>query len=129
MFLTINTDSPEAAISLQSGTKQVAGHTWHASRELSDSLLKEIENLVKRNQLEFAGLKGIMVFKGPGSFTGLRIGITVANSLSYALEIPIVGETGDAWIENGARRLDNNEDDKVVVPEYGAEAHITQPKK
>ena len=59
--------------------------------KLSQTLLSEINLLLRRNKVSFGNLKGIIVVQGPGSFTGLRVGISVANSLGYGLEIPVVG--------------------------------------
>ena len=43
--------------------------------------------------------------------------------------IPIVGVTGDAWREECLARLQNGRNDEIVLPEYGAEARITKPRK
>jgi len=67
--------------------------------------------------------------KGPGSFTGLRIGITVFNTIADTNNVPIVGETGDSWQDKAIMRLENGENDHVVLPEYGSEANITKPRK
>ena len=48
-----------------------------------------IESLFKENNLDVKDLKKIIVVNGPGSFTGIRIGLTVAKTISYSLNIPI----------------------------------------
>jgi tRNA threonylcarbamoyladenosine biosynthesis protein TsaB len=130
MILTIRTDKPDAEISLYVAEgDQLATHTWYAHRSLADTLLGEIRDLLATQQKTFADLTGVIVFRGPGSFTGLRIGISVANALAYGQEIPIVGALGNEWVASGLRLLKNQASDKIVTPEYGAEAHITLPKK
>lgn len=130
MILTIRTDKPEAEIALfdAAGTT-LAAHTWHAHRELADTLLAQIKLLLESKAKGFDDLRGIVVFQGPGSFTGLRIGITVANALAYGQHIPVVGAMGEEWAQQGLRKLAKGEDTHIVLPEYGAEAHITTPKK
>ncbi len=91
--------------------------------------LGHLETFLHANNKSFSELSGLLAYRGPGSFTGLRIGITVLNTMSYAQTIPIVGETGDDWLSHGIGRLQNDENDQVVLPEYGAEARITKPKK
>ncbi len=75
----------------------------------------------------------MVVFKGPGSFTGLRIGISVANALAYGLQIPIASAKGDDWLEKGIKKLGAENPPtsgvKMVVPEYGRPPHTTTPKK
>lgn len=63
----------------------------------SQALLPLIEKLLKQNNLEYQDLEAIEVTTGPGSFTGLRVGVSVANALGYSLGILVNGketETG-----------------------------------
>ena len=130
MILTIRTDKPEAEIGLYTSEgSSIAQKTWLAHRELADTLLSEIHTLLEGQRKNYSDLTGLVVFQGPGSFTGLRIGLTVANAFAYAREIPIVGATGDDWIAAGIRALEGGENREVVLPEYGAEANITKPRK
>lgn len=55
-------------------------------------VLPLIDKLLKKHQLKLSDLSAIEVNTGPGSFTGLRVGIAVANTLSFALKIPINGK-------------------------------------
>ncbi len=47
------------------------------------------------------GIEGIVCYEGPGSFTGLRIGLSFGNALAYTRGIPIVGARDSSWIEKG----------------------------
>lgn len=58
----------------------------------SQVLLPLIEKLLKSQKLEYKDLKGIEVETGPGSFTGIRVGVSVANALGYSLGIPVNGK-------------------------------------
>lgn len=128
-ILTIRTDKPEAELGLYDGQNQIDYEVWQADRDLSLTILSKIKELMTKNKLEFQSLEGIVGFKGPGSFTGLRIGLTVANTLAYGLKIPVVGSDTEQWLEDGIERLLSGENEKVVLPGYGREPHITKPKK
>jgi tRNA threonylcarbamoyladenosine biosynthesis protein TsaB len=130
MILAIRTDKPESEIYLlnQEGVEQDK-QVWLAHKELSVTILAKTEELIQRNNLNWQNLSGIVVFEGPGSFTGLRIGITVANTIAYANNIPIIACGGDNWILQGLEKLDSQPTDKYAIPEYGGEANITKPRK
>lgn len=55
----------------------------------SQVLLNLITEILKENGLEFSDLSGIEVEKGPGSYTGLKVGASVANALGFSLGIPV----------------------------------------
>ena len=128
IILTIRTDKPEAEVGLYDGEKQLAYETWPAHRELSDTLHKKIKSILDSQQKDFKDIQGIVCFQGPGSFTGLRIGITVADAFAYGLDVPIVAAQDD-WIEKGIQRLKAGENDRIALPHYGAPVHITQQRK
>lgn len=66
-------------------------------RNLSKDLLRFLQRCLESQKRTWHDISQIIVFRGPGSYTSLRIGLTVANSLASALEIPIVGAAGEAW--------------------------------
>lgn len=104
-------------------------YEWLAGRELARDMLAYLRDQSAVHGKTFADIQGIGVFRGPGSYTGLRIGLTVLNTLASARRIPIVGATGSTWRDECATRLNDGQDDKIVLPEYGGEAHVTKPRK
>jgi tRNA threonylcarbamoyladenosine biosynthesis protein TsaB len=130
MILTLKTDNPVAEIGLyrEDGT-QLSYYTWRADRQLAKDLFKEIKGQLDAQKADWPDVRGLVVFKGPGSFTGLRIGITVVNTLAYSASAPIIAAEGEDWIQQGLDRLQKGENDRLVLPHYGADAHITLPKK
>ncbi|HET7302859.1 MAG TPA: tRNA (adenosine(37)-N6)-threonylcarbamoyltransferase complex dimerization subunit type 1 TsaB [Candidatus Saccharimonadales bacterium] len=129
LVLTVRTDSPEAELGLYDGQKQLAYHTWQAHRELSKVIHHQIEDLLRDKGKSWKDLQGIVAFSGPGSFTGLRIGLTVVNAIGYAEGIPVVAGGGESWIAQGIERLQKGDHDALALPEYGRGAHITTQKK
>lgn len=129
IILTIRTDKPEAEIGLFDGEKQLAYETWEAHRHLSETIHHKIEGLLQGKDLAWKDIEGIVCYQGPGSFTGLRIGLTVGNALAYGFGVPIVATQEPAWLESGITRLLKGESDDRAMPFYGADAHITQQKK
>jgi tRNA threonylcarbamoyladenosine biosynthesis protein TsaB len=129
IILTLRTDKPEAEIGIYDGEKQLTYETWQAHRELAETVHKKIAEVLNMLSIPLEDVEGIICFKGPGSFTGLRIGLTVANALAYAQNIPVVARQDPNWLEQGVKVLLAGQNDKIALPEYGAPAHTTTPKK
>lgn len=129
LIITIRTDKPEAELGLYQDDKQVAYSTWEAHRKLAETIHLKIRQLLESEGVDLQGLDGIVIYKGPGSFTGLRIGFSVANALSSSLEIPIVSASDPRWIERGIFSLMEGNNEIISMPEYGAEPRTTQAKK
>lgn len=129
IILTIRTDNPNAEIGLFDDNKQLAYEIWEAHRQLSSTILVKIRKLLESLDKDWQDIGGIVFFCGPGSFTGLRIGATVANTMAVTLEVPIVGRNGDDWVAQGVQDLASSKNDMLVIPFYGREPHITVPKK
>lgn len=62
-----------------------------AKREKAQKLLSVIHKLLKKRKMDVRDITSIKVNTGPGSFTGLRVGLSVANTLGWALKIPVNG--------------------------------------
>jgi tRNA threonylcarbamoyladenosine biosynthesis protein TsaB len=128
MILLLDTSTPLCKLILVDDSTQIESE-WQADRTLAKGLIGYIKERLAAQDKTWQDVNGIGVFKGPGSFTGLRIGLTVLNTAADALSIPIVGVTGDEWKRDALARLKAGENDMIVLPEYGSDAHITKPRK
>ena len=128
MILAIRTDQPTAELYLFDKKNKLDSYSWLAHRNLASEILEKIEYLLAKNNASIQSLTGIIIFTGEGSFTGLRIGTTVANTLAYSLTIPIVSAQGDTWLDEGLASVDSQKASVYVLPEYSSEPNITKPK-
>ena len=129
MILLWDSSTMTANITLVKDDGERTTYEWEAGRSLARDMLAHLRDLLAEHSLTFADITGIGVNRGPGSYTGLRIGMTVLNTVASAQHVAIVGATGDTWQDDCLRRLAAGEDDQMVLPEYGGEANITQPRK
>ncbi len=130
MFLYINSRQAEwltvAVVGTQGRILELK--KMRAKYRQSEKLLVSIEELVGKRPKK---LKGVMVVKGPGSFTALRIGLTTANMLAWSLSVPVVGlELNDELsdeelIAKAYRQIIKRKKFKPVWPVYGREPNIT----
>lgn len=102
---------------------------WQAERNLARDMLGYLKEMLAARDLDFASITGIGVFRGPGSYTGLRIGLTVLNTIASDRHIPIVGDIGESWLESCLEKLRDGVNEQMILPEYGGDAHITKPRK
>jgi tRNA threonylcarbamoyladenosine biosynthesis protein TsaB len=128
MIILLDTSTPVCKLSFIDGETRI-DEQWQADRELAHGLLKYIDTTLKAHSFSWKDITGIGVFEGPGSFTGLRIGLTVMNTLADTEHIPIVGAQNESWQKETIERLLSGQDDKIVMPFYGSDAHITAPRK
>ncbi|MFH0912158.1 MAG: tRNA (adenosine(37)-N6)-threonylcarbamoyltransferase complex dimerization subunit type 1 TsaB [Patescibacteria group bacterium] len=131
-ILAIDTTADNAGIGLAGeGLNKIV--TWISERNQSQELLPKIDQLLKANGVGPEQLKWVAVNLGPGSFTGLRVGISVANTFGYALSVPIIGKAN--LVGETKERMHQllglttkSKKFRQVLPVYGREPHITQPR-
>ncbi|HPI67172.1 MAG TPA: tRNA (adenosine(37)-N6)-threonylcarbamoyltransferase complex dimerization subunit type 1 TsaB [bacterium] len=120
-----------------------------APYQQSEKLLLNIQKILTSAKFPLTKIAGIIVIKGPGGFTSLRIGLGVANALAWSLQIPIVGVESkcqsvkvskcqglsaklmdeDKLIRQGLLKLKKTKYFKPIMPKYGSEPHITIKNK
>lgn len=129
IILTIRTDNPMAEIGLFDNAVQLGYESWQAHRKLAETLHTKIKDLLEKNGKSWSDLGGIGAYAGPGSFTGLRIGLSVANALAASYTLPIAATSGDAWLERVLVTLSAGQAKTLpIIPDYGAPVHITPPR-
>ena len=129
LVLLIRTDKPEAELHIYDGDKKLAEVKWQAHLQLAETLNSKIDEILNKSSISAKDLKSIVCYKGPGSFTGLRIGMSVANAMAYAYDLPIVATTGKDWIQAGIKKLAVGKTDKFALPKYDRPAITTHPRK
>ena len=90
-YLAIETSSPRLSLALGDGTRVLASYTGLHDWRHAERLFDGADKLLRRLHWPIQSLTGVAVSIGPGSFTGIRIGIAVARALGQALRIPVVG--------------------------------------
>ena len=90
-ILGIDTSTPIGSIALIDDNNIVAEHTLNIIQAHSSRLLPAIDTVLKWGEISPSDLDGCAVGIGPGSFTGIRIGVATVKSLCYAVDKPIIG--------------------------------------
>lgn len=91
LVLSIDTATLVSSVALSTQDKLLAELVIQTRKTHSETLMPHIAELLNMARIEKKDLEGIAVSIGPGSFTGLRIGLATAKALAYALKIPILG--------------------------------------
>lgn len=90
-------------------------YAWESGRDLAEGLHAFIRDKLAENHQTWQDISEITFFSGPGSFTGLRIGAAVVNTLATELNIPLFNQHGERV--------------PIIIPDYGRPANITPPRK
>lgn len=110
MKLYLDTSTPKTILKLDNKT-----YEWESGHDLAEKLLSFINEKLQANNKSWQDITEITFMSGPGSFTGLRIGATIVNTLATELDIPLYNHKGEKV--------------EIILPDYGRGANISKPKK
>lgn len=91
MELAIDTSANIASIALSHKGELLSELTWQSTYNHTVELIPNLSYLLKQAKLQPSSIEAIIVAKGPGSFNGLRVGISVAKGMALSLNIPLLG--------------------------------------
>jgi len=91
MLLAIDTSTDTASLALVQDGEVLAELTWRCGQNHTVELLPRLAHLLSQANLNLKSTSGIIIARGPGSFNGLRVGVSTAKGLAFSLGIPIVG--------------------------------------
>ncbi len=110
MNLYLDTSTRETILKLDNQE-----YHYNFDRDLAEKLLKFINDKLAENGKTWQDITKITFMSGPGSFTGLRIGAAIINTLASELNIPLYDHHGKKH--------------PIILPEYGHPANISKPVK
>ena len=91
LILNIETSTKNCSVALFSGSKLISEKSLLSEKySHSETLTLFVEDVIKNSDYKLIDLDAISVSKGPGSYTGLRIGVSTAKGLSYSLNCPLI---------------------------------------
>lgn len=133
MVLYIDTTQPShLMVGIVDAKGWLARRRWHETSFRAERLLPTIEKIISQRVTNRRGLQGIVVVKGPASFTAARSGVVVANALSAALGVPAVGvrrrvaqDSAEKLLADGLKLLTKTTSPKIIKPIYQAPVSIT----
>ena len=91
MILAIDTATRWTGLALHDGSAVIAEHGWRSTNTQTVEVAPSIERMLARAAVPAESLKGIAVALGPGSYTGLRIGLGLAKGMALAHQTPLIG--------------------------------------
>lgn len=103
--LGIETSSPHGSVALLNGEHLLARQSHEEPNAHAERMMALVEAAFEKARLRKDQLQRIAVGVGPGSFTGLRVGLALAQGLSLGLGVPLVGVSSLAVVAHGAKRI------------------------
>lgn len=110
MKLFLDTSTPETVLRLDDKE-----YRYTFANDLAEKLLQFIRDKLAENNKSFTDITEITFMSGPGSFTGLRIGACIVNTLANEHSIPLYDH--------------HHHQHSIIIPDYGRPAHISTPRK
>ena len=90
MILCLETATPVCSVALNDGTKNLALRECKGQNAHSEKITIYINEVLKEAGITYQQLDAVAVSKGPGSYTGLRIGVSTAKGVCYAADLPLM---------------------------------------
>lgn len=136
-LLAINTASKEEFIALIKDNK-VFMEKWIAKFDETSKVPRYLKTILQKSKTGFKDITHILVINGPGNFSSVRIGVTIANILAFALAIPVYSLTLDEFSSKFSMNLRKCEKSiakgqlmgkTAAVPCYDRKPNITTKKQ
>ena len=91
--LLLDSSNKYLSVGLSKDGKVVDKIFYEAWQRQSEMMVTEVDNILKRNNIDKSELNGVVVGVGPGSYTGVRIGVTIAKTIAYVLKIKLYAKS------------------------------------
>ncbi|MHD0397240.1 tRNA (adenosine(37)-N6)-threonylcarbamoyltransferase complex dimerization subunit type 1 TsaB [Staphylococcus simulans] len=117
IYLLLDTSNKPMSLAVMQDDTLLVEHTTNMKRNHSVQLMPAIQKMIEEAGITKKDIDAIVVAKGPGSYTGLRIGVTTAKTLAYALNTKLYGVSS---LEALAATLPDTQTKQLIVPVFDA---------
>lgn len=117
IYLLLDTSNKPMSLAVMQDNNILVEHTTNIKRNHSVQLMPAIQKIIEEAGLNKKEIEAIVVAKGPGSYTGLRIGVTTAKTLAYALNTELYGVSS---LKALAATLPDTQSEQLIVPVFDA---------
>jgi len=136
MFLFINSlEEEKISLALFKDLNNIQWFEKLVKNKSKENILVILDKALKQSKKELKNIKGIIVVNGPGSFVGIRIVLSVINTLGWVLSIPVKGvnlskgKTNEDLIKKSWPQIIKSKKYKAIQPFYNKKPNITIVKK
>ena len=91
--LLLDSSNKYLSVGLAKDGKVIDKIFYEAWQRQSEMMVTEVGNILERNNVENKDVDGVVVGVGPGSYTGVRIGVTIAKTIAYALKVKVYAKS------------------------------------
>lgn len=91
MLLAVDTSTAQVGLAVYDGAQVIGEYAWRSSQRHTVELAPAVANLLSRSGLTMENIQALGVALGPGSFTSLRVGLSLVKGLALARHLPLVG--------------------------------------
>lgn len=116
LILLLETATSSCSVALSENGKIIAVKEANERNIHASHITLFIEELMINTDKKYSDLKAVAVSKGPGSYTGLRIGVSTAKGLCYALDIPLLGIDTLEAMASGLLSKNDIQDSDLLIP-------------
>ena len=116
-YLLLDTSNKPMSLAIMQDETVLVEHTTNIKRNHSVQLMPAIQTIISEAGMTKQDIDAIVAAKGPGSYTGLRIGVTIAKTLAYALNTQLYGVSSLAAL---AATIPNIHANQLIVPVFDA---------
>ena len=116
LILNIESSTSVCSVCLAEDGKKIAGRETHKQNAHSKILTVFIEDIFKEKNIKVKDIDAVAVSKGPGSYTGLRIGVSAAKGIAYGASVPLISVSTLLNMAYGAKQILKSEKNVLFAP-------------
>ena len=118
LILSCDTSNSTCCAGVYEDGRELSYELSLEKRTHSETFMPLVERVIKASGKEYKDLDAIAVTTGPGSFTGIRIGLSAVKGLSYALSIPCIPVSSTAALALSVENVIDTAENTVLVPSF-----------